>query len=323
MSNLKQSVPLINSIFHSKRFQIHKPFSTTTQLKRQFKRQQNPEWEWGYDENNGPATWHKVFPCANGLYQSPIDLRFENSALDRELSNSVLTWRYHRHDSKVAENDGRTLRVWTDGTSSKVIGGPLRGDYRLAQFHFHWGDSSHHGSEHTLEGKAFPGEVHLVHYNEAYASFDAAWEQPAGLCVLGAFIQVGEEHQGMKGLFDVLLSHLKCRGSSFDLAAIDGVDPSSLLPSATSTLEGFVSSPPFFTYRGSLTQPPLYESVHWINFLEPIFFSEAQMKMLRQLSSTKEEDGPKLVNNYRPCCPLDHINLTRNFRLKELSKFMR
>jgi carbonic anhydrase len=30
-------------------------------------------------------------------------------------------------------------------------GGLVNSDYQLAQFHFHWGDSSSSGSEHTID----------------------------------------------------------------------------------------------------------------------------------------------------------------------------
>ncbi len=46
-------------------------------------------------------------------------------------------------------------------------GGGVRGEARFnfAQLHFHWGSSDGRGSEHTVEGSAYPLEMHLVHYN--------------------------------------------------------------------------------------------------------------------------------------------------------------
>ena len=38
-------------------------------------------------------------------------------------------------------------------------GGPLSSKYQLAQFHFHWGTASTHGSEHTVDGQRFAEEV--------------------------------------------------------------------------------------------------------------------------------------------------------------------
>lgn len=39
-------------------------------------------------------------------------------------------------------------------------GGPLQDKFRLCQFHFHWGESNAWGSEHTVDRKLFPAEVH-------------------------------------------------------------------------------------------------------------------------------------------------------------------
>ena len=38
-----------------------------------------------------------------------------------------------------------------------LTGGNLRGEYRPTQLHFHW------GSEHTILGRRFPLEMHIVH----------------------------------------------------------------------------------------------------------------------------------------------------------------
>ena len=38
-------------------------------------------------------------------------------------------------------------------------GGPYMHKYRAAQFHFHWGKTSHEGAEHLVDGKAHAAEV--------------------------------------------------------------------------------------------------------------------------------------------------------------------
>ena len=43
-------------------------------------------------------------------------------------------------------------------------------DYTLQQFHFHWGDSADHGSEHTIEGKFSSAELHFVFKNEVWTT---------------------------------------------------------------------------------------------------------------------------------------------------------
>ncbi len=76
------------------------------------------------------------------------------------------------------------------------------------------------------------------------------------------------------------------------------VDPSKLLP--TNTRE-------YYTYPGSLTTPPLSESVTWIVFKEPIRLSKHQLQTMRQLMFCDEahsESGEHMVDNFRPPCPI-------------------
>ena len=46
---------------------------------------------------------------------------------------------------------------------SVLSGGPLMDDvYKLEQYHCHWGCSDSRGSEHTVNGQAFAGEVRFT-----------------------------------------------------------------------------------------------------------------------------------------------------------------
>ena len=66
----------------------------------------------------------------------------------------------------------------------------IEGTYKLAQFHFHWGGSNENegGSEHTVDGKRFFSELHLVHYNTKYTNLTASLSHSDGLAVLGFFL---------------------------------------------------------------------------------------------------------------------------------------
>lgn len=47
------------------------------------------------------------------------------------------------------------------------------------------------GSEHTVDGLSYSGELHLVHWNQTkYPTFDEAAKHPDGLAVLGVFLKV-------------------------------------------------------------------------------------------------------------------------------------
>ncbi len=89
-------------------------------------------------------------------------------------------------------NPGSCWRVDVIGSGSELVGGPLQDDqYLLEQYHCHWGSSEGKGSEHTVDGKAFDGELHLVHWNKSkYKSFQEAAGHSDGLAVLGVFLKV-------------------------------------------------------------------------------------------------------------------------------------
>ena len=76
-----------------------------------------------------------------------------------------------------------------------IKGGPLPGDkwYALEQFHCHWGSSDMIGSEHTVNGKPFAAELHMVYWNAAkYDNFKQAMKCPDGLAVLAVFLEEGQ-----------------------------------------------------------------------------------------------------------------------------------
>merc|ERR1712240_817155 len=94
-----------------------------------------------------------------------------------------------------------------DGAGSSLTGGALQGEYQLWQFHAHWGDCDEKGSEHTVEGKMYPAELHLVHWNKSkYSSPNEAAGEPDGLAVLGMFLEVGEKHEEL----DKAMRAMKC-----------------------------------------------------------------------------------------------------------------
>lgn len=79
----------------------------------------------------------------------------------------------------------------------------------MEQFHCHWGCSDNSGSEHTVDGTSYAGELHLVHWNSTkYNSFAEAAGHPDGLAVLGVFLQVRNNFQ--LHIYDVITVTVKC-----------------------------------------------------------------------------------------------------------------
>lgn len=239
---------------------------------------------WGYGLRNGPQTWNYSYPIAESPRQSPIDIDDSRSLYDVRLSHNLLHFKYEFEREIQIVNTGHSIEARVSN-NSVVRGGPLQHTYRLVQFHLHWG-SEERGSEHTIDGKQYAAELHLVHYNcDKYRSFSSAMSKPDGLCVVAVMIQTGGEHTG----FRTISQHLKKLtqpGSKCNISTC--FSPYYLLPENTRS---------FWAYKGSLTTPPLYESVTWIVFQDPIALSDEQFSQLRQL---RDSDGGPMQNNFRP-----------------------
>lgn len=257
---------------------------------------------WGYGTDNGPGRWHIDYPVAKeGCRQSPIDIQTSSVEKDTSLMESPLEWKYSPEQVLHIENTGQSWTVKVDGSGSSLKGGPLQDEYELWQFHAHWGSDNEHGSEHTVDGRNYPAELHLVHWNRTkYNSPGEAAAQPDGLAVLGIFLELSNTPHAELAKVCNLMDKVtfKDQKASFN----EPVDITKFLPADINDML-------FWTYDGSLTTPPLLESVTWIVFKKTLKVSEEQLESMRSLmfcnEETNESDGPeKMVNNYRPTCPL-------------------
>lgn len=143
--------------------------------------------------STGPEKWPELFPMASGHRQSPVNISRDHTTRGSTLKKP-LTTKYVAGNTKSLSNTGYCWRVDVNGDGSALSGGPLNDNvFQLEQFHCHWGCSDGKGSEHTVDGITYSGELHLVHWNTTkYASFKEAAEHPDGLAVLGVFLKVSE-----------------------------------------------------------------------------------------------------------------------------------
>ncbi|XP_052815147.1 carbonic anhydrase-like isoform X2 [Mya arenaria] len=255
---------------------------------------------WGYTSENGPHTWATKFPDAAGHAQSPVNICCNDVIYDSALNMTSLKTTYDVEDSFEVVNTGESFKV-NIKKNSELTGGPLKDTYRLEQFHLHWGSNDDHGSEHTIDGQTYAAELHLVHYNcTKYGSFGEAVDKPDGLAVLGIMIQSGAEHPGFKNLVDTM-RNVKSRGQT--CTVLKTFNPASLLP-------GNINS--YWTYHGSLTTPPCYESVQWIVLRQPTQYSPKQLQALRSLLNASE-GGVCIQDNFRPPLPLGDRKIRSSF----------
>ncbi|CAG2180838.1 unnamed protein product, partial [Oppiella nova] len=200
----------------------------------------SPHGHWHYGTN-----WpqHGYKKCG-GQQQSPIRL-ISSDATGEELHINL---RNYRKPIKLAyiENNGHTVQIgFSDKFIITVYGSASNfKPYIFNQLHFHWGSYNGVGSEHTIDGYRGPLEIHLVHYNRKYSSFDEAADKSDGLMVLGALYKISSRNNRF---MSTVMSLVKSVPKYKDKALIlQSFTLRSLLPSRLK---------PFFVYDGSLTTP--------------------------------------------------------------------
>lgn len=149
------------------------------------------ENQWDY-QNRG-ADWPEI-QCLTGSYQSPININPSRAKKRLPFLKSGLTFSsgYSTLQRGMVTNDGHSIKFTVDESNrAGISGGFLASSYTLAQFHLHWGSRRGQGSEHTVNGKRYDAELHLVHYKSSYDSFAAAFDdaQPDSLAVLAIFLE--------------------------------------------------------------------------------------------------------------------------------------
>ncbi|KAG8325359.1 hypothetical protein J6590_069247 [Homalodisca vitripennis] len=135
---------------------------------------------WKYSEFGKPEGW--AGKCIDGQSQSPIDLVTETA--HRFVVEPLEFFNYKSLNGTIT-NNGHSVAIHfdEDHCDSGVTAGLLKGMYILHELHFHW------SSEHTVNGKRFPLELHMVHYNQRYGDLKHAAQQHDGLAVVGILFE--------------------------------------------------------------------------------------------------------------------------------------
>lgn len=216
--------------------------------------------KWSFHKGeNGPENWVNLcegFASCGGKSQSPINIETANAEASEDLKEPTFSYATSKVD---IVNGSNTVKFNVSGENSVNLNGK---DYKLLQFHFHA------LSEHTIDGKRYPIEVHFVH---KHSDTDFA--------VIGAMYKEGKENK----LFAKYLSNFPTTNGEYK--ADEEFDLLSILPKGKA----------YYNYSGSLTTPPCSEVVNWHVLKEPIEASKEQIEAFSKI----------LDNNYRPVMPLN------------------
>lgn len=211
--------------------------------------------EWGYSGPGAPENWASLSPdfsaCANGRQQSPIDITGYESG---ELGPISFAF---GEAAATLHNDGRQVRAEYRLGNVSVFGGR---EFSLKSAHFH------SPSEHLVDGKSFPAELHLVHA-----------DSQGNLAVVGVLFALGEPSPVVQSILDAAPPRGETTDARIPL-------PAALPPDLS-----------YYRYNGSKTTPPCDEPVDWYVLRRTMTLSRAQVDALLALTG-----GP----NNRPVQPI-------------------
>jgi len=216
--------------------------------------------KWGYEGKIGPKFWGDLDPAyrlaKTGKRQSPINIETKVAAT-KKLPALKFDYQVEQLSSF---NNGHTIQH-NEAPGSFLFVGDDR--YALEQLHVHT------PSEHTIDGKHFPMEIHLVHKSGS-----------GRIAVVAVLVEAKE-----KGTVEVPFYFGLPSRSGEEVRYEGRRNPSDFLP----------QSRKYFEYSGSFTTPPCTEDVRWIVMQQPV---RANPKLIHRFETL-------LKANNRPTKPLN------------------
>ena len=201
---------------------------------------------WSYEGELGPANWSKI---NDGWAKCGTGNRQSPIDLRDGIKVNLEQISFDYHPSSFNEvNNGHTIQVTVGGGNFITVGNQT---YELEQLHFH------RPSEERINGKGTEMVMHLVHKSAE-----------GKLAIVAVLLERGEPH----GLMQTIWDNLPLEKQEVVAPSIV-IDPMDALPARRD----------YFTYMGSLSEPPCSEGVLWMVFKQPRQASPAQMALFSRL----------------------------------------
>lgn len=216
--------------------------------------------DWSY-LSDSPYEWKKNFYSCNGHSQSPINIELNKIIYNPLLKpfkfinyNKKLMWNFTNNQHTVIMspiyNNMLNINISVNGSNLIEL-------FHLLQVHFHWSISNFKGSEHYIDNKSYPLEMHLVHQSNSKR-----------FLVLGFLFELSNKtNSNLEQLIDGVSN-----AKDFNHFKIENFKLNQILPS-----ENFCRS--YIQYVGSLTTPPCTEGIIWNIFTKKIKVSKEQVKL--------------------------------------------
>ncbi|KAM8836926.1 uncharacterized protein AB9W97_002363 [Spinachia spinachia] len=243
-----------------------------------------PGHSWCYEEGAceySPSQWPTLpHSYCGGEDQSPVDIETQAAVLDENLDAFSFTKFDDKNAIMYITNTGHSVKCVLKEDLLEVSGGGLQYDYSTLQFHFHWGSKDTDGSEHKVDSKRYPMEMHIVNKRKDL-TLEEALETKNGLAVLGFFIEPkASDNTSSKQtnptsdmeVWKILTSYISAViNISSEVNFTDEISIDDLL--------GDVNRVEYYRYTGSLTTPSCNEAVVWTVFKESVKVDEDLMML--------------------------------------------
>ncbi|XP_078535927.1 carbonic anhydrase 4 [Lissotriton helveticus] len=258
-------------------------------------------WCYGSQKNSNnvckePKQWKELYGECGEKSQSPINIITKDTKFMATLTPFTFKG-YNRLHLLSITNNGHSVQVdFIENMNMNISGGGLPKLYRTVQFHLHWGTKEKGGSEHLIDSRRYPAELHIVHKINGTA---AANEKE--LAVLG-FVFEKAENDNEK--YEPLINALNDIPHEGNTTVIGRLKLKDLIPE-----EGKLDR--YFRYNGSLTTPSCNETVLWTVFEEPIPLSQRQIEAFSEHLFFPDGET-KMNSNFRPTEDLNNRDVYRS-----------
>ena len=227
--------------------------------------------------------------CTIGKKQSPINVITRNVLCSPYLTPLQLSNEYFEDMPGTFENKGHTVEFTPQSDINAIMKTPIgQIEYKLLQFHMHWGAGQGEGSEHLVDGEASELEVHFVHKNVNVLD-ETASDAYAVLSVRGSMKDVFTSSTDIFSQLDV--TNIKQYGST--PIQLSGINLASLLP------DNLID---YYFYQGSLTTPDCNEVVQWFLLKDTI---DVPLPFLAKLRMVCDKNNHPITFNFRSPQPLN------------------
>jgi len=201
---------------------------------------------WSYEGDSGPANWSKI-----NVDWAKCGNGNRQSPIDirdgMKVDLEQISFDYHPSSFNVVDN-GHTVQVGVGSGNYITVQNRM---FELQQFHFH------RPAEDRINGKTYEMVVHLVHRDAS-----------GRLAILAVMLERGEPQPTIQTVWNNLPLE------KFDtISPTILLDPANLLPARRD----------YYTFMGSMTEPPCSEDVLWLVMKQPMPASAAQMALFSRL----------------------------------------